>query len=132
MQLAKRWRRKASYYRLEGQRHRTTGEVRFPPRSAAPGETAEDWERHTLSGKGEIYSFSVLRQVPEGFDYEAPYPVAMIRLDEGPLVVAQLTDCGEAELSIGQRVEMVTRKLKDTGEDGLLVYAYKFRPLLEG
>jgi uncharacterized OB-fold protein len=28
-------------------------------------------------------------------------------------------------------VEMVTRRLREYGEDGLIVYGYKFRPLLK-
>jgi len=131
MDLAKHWRQKGARYRLEGQRHRTTGEVRFPARPAALGDDPATWEPCTLSGKGEIYSFSVLRQAPEGFDQATPYPVALVKLAEGPLVTAQLTDCAEADLAIGRPVEMVTRRLKDTGEDGLLVYGYKFRPVLQ-
>lgn len=130
MDLAKHWRQKASRYRLEGQRHRMTGEVRFPARPAAPGEDSAAWEPFVLSGKGEIYSFTVLRQAPTGFEWAAPYPVALVRLVEGPLITAQLTDCAEADLQIGLPVEMVTRRLKDTGADGLMVYGYKFRPLL--
>jgi uncharacterized OB-fold protein len=78
-----------------------------------------------------VWSFSVLRQVPSGFEQLAPYPVALVRLDEGPLVTAQLTDCSEDEIAIGMPVEMVTRRLADTGEDGLLLYGYKFRPVVE-
>lgn len=133
MHLAKHWRQKAAYYRMEGQRHRSTGEVRFPARPATIGESdeaAEAWEPFVLSGKGEIYSFSVVRQAPTGFEYLTPYPVALVRLAEGPLVTAQLTDCREEDLFIGQPVEMVTRRLKDTGKDGMLVYGYKFRPVL--
>lgn len=130
MFLAKHWRQKGPYYRLEGQRNRETGEVRFPARHATLFEDPENWETCALSGRGEIYSFSVIRQAPCYYDEDVPYPVALIRLAEGPLVTAQLTDCDEKDLSIGQPVEMVTRRLKDTGEDGLLVYAYKFRPLL--
>ncbi len=131
MDFAKRWRQKAAYYRLQGQRHRSSGEVRFPPRPPALDEDPADWEPFDLSGQGEIYSFSVLRQVPEGFAKHIPYPVALVRLAEGPLVTAQLTDCGEEDLSIGQPVEMVTRRLGDSTEDGLLVYGYKFRPVLQ-
>lgn len=131
MHLAKHWRQKPAYYRLEGLRHRTTGEIRFPPRPVQLDENPDEWEPFLLSGQGEIFSFSVVRQAPTGFDYAAPYPVALVQLDEGPLVSAQLTDCTEAELAIGQRVEMVTRHLKDMGKDGLLVYAYKFRPVVE-
>jgi len=56
----------------------------------------------------------------------------MVKLDEGPLVEAQLTDVNQDELKIGQRVEMVTRKLREYGEEGLIVYGYKFRPVANG
>jgi uncharacterized OB-fold protein len=130
MDIARHWRGRAARYRLEGQRHRSSGAVRFPPQPPALGEEADAWEPVALSGRGEIYSFSVIRQAPDGFEGQAPYPVALVRLTEGPLVTAQLTDCAEDDLAIGAPVEMVTRRLADTGEDGVLVYAYKFRPVL--
>jgi uncharacterized OB-fold protein len=129
-EYARHWRQKGARYRLEGQRNRETGEVRFPARPPALGEPADLWETCAFSGRGAIYSFSVIRQAPDGYEGLAPYPVALVRLDEGPLVAAQLTDCDEAELTIGQQVELATRRLADTGADGVLVYGYKFRPLL--
>lgn len=131
MDLAKHWRLKGARYRLEGQRNAATGAVRFPAQPAAPGESDAEWQPHALSGRGEVWSFSVLRQAPTGFELGAPYPVAIVQLDEGPLVTAQLTDCAEDEIAIGMRVEMVTRRLADTGEDGLLLYGYKFRAVVE-
>jgi uncharacterized protein len=130
MEIARHWRQRGPRYRLEGQRHRATGEVRFPPQPPALGEADDAWESFTLSGRGELYSFSVLRQAPDGYESLTPYPVGLVRLAEGPLVAAQLTDCAEEELAIGQPVELVTRRLVDTGEDGVLVYGYKFRPVL--
>ena len=56
--------------------------------------------------------------------------MALVRLDEGPLVTAQLTDVERENVHIGMPVEMVTRKLREDGERGMLVYGYKFRPLL--
>ena len=116
---------------MEGQRNIYTGEVRFPAQPSTSGEAADSWAPYTLSGKGEVWSFSVLRQVPAGFEQFAPYPVALVRLEEGPLITAQLTDCTEDEITIGMPVEMATRLLTDTGQDGLLVYGYKFRPVIE-
>jgi uncharacterized OB-fold protein len=130
MEVARHWRQRATRYRLEGQRHVRTGEVRFPARPLTVGEQDGDWETLRLSGRGEIYSFSVIRQAPDGFESMTPYPVALVRLEEGPLVAAQLTDCVEADLAIGLPVEMVTRQLLDSGADNLLVYGYKFRPRL--
>ena len=65
-----------------------------------------------------------------GIQKNVPYPVAIVRLEEGPLVTAQLTDLGEEPVKIGTPVEMVTRKLGADGERGMLVYGYKFRPAL--
>ena len=73
----------------------------------------------------------VLVPVCEGYEEFVPYTVAMIELDEGPLVTAQLTDVEHDEVEIGMPVEMVTRKLREDGEDGLIVYGYKFRKRLQ-
>jgi uncharacterized OB-fold protein len=52
-------------------------------------------------------------------------------LAEGPTVTAQLTDLGNTAVSIGMPVEMVTRRIKEDGDErGMLVYGYKFRPVL--
>jgi uncharacterized OB-fold protein len=69
--------------------------------------------------------------VDAGFEEQAPYTVALVKLEEGPLVTAQLTDTSEAEVQIGTPVEMVTRRLRSDGDErGMLVYGYKFRPAL--
>ncbi len=44
------------------------------------------------------------------------------------MITAQLTDIDVAEVEIGLPVEMVTRKLMEHGEEGLIQYGYKFRP----
>lgn len=83
-----------------------------------------------FSGRGEVYSFSVVTEPPAGYEGFAPYIVAMVRLVEGPLVTAQLTDVNPEEVFIGQPVEMVTRKLFEYNDNGIIVYGYKFRPPL--
>lgn len=125
MDLAKNWRLKNARYRLEGQRNQLTGETRFPA-----SEASDEWEPFAFTGRGEVFSFTVLRQAPEGFEGQAPYAVALVRLAEGPLLTAQLTDVAEDEITIGMPVEAVTRKLRELGPEGLIVYSYKFRPVL--
>jgi hypothetical protein len=83
-----------------------------------------------LAGKGTIWSYTVMYSVPGGFDDQKPYAVALVRLDDGPMVTAQLTDVNNDSISIGMRVEMVTRKLREDGDEGQIIYGYKFRPLL--
>lgn len=87
-------------------------------------------ERFTFAGTGEIYSFTTLQEAPEGFEDQAPYVLALVKLDEGVLITAQITDLDDGSLQIGDRVEMVTRKLTTEGERGVIIYGYKFRKIL--
>ena len=126
------------HWRLRKQRYGLVGEVCghcdakvFPPRDICPSCGEEAKTLYTFSGKGEVYSYTTVFDAPAGFEESAPYTVAMIRLDEGPLVTAQLTDLENRQIEIGMPVEMVTRKLRSaTDERGMLVYGYKFRPVM--
>lgn len=86
-------------------------------------------ERVALSGQGTVYSFTTVTEAPLGYEDQSPYVVALVRLDEGPLLSAQITDF-DGEIAIGDRVEMVTRKLTTEGPRGVIVYGYKFRKVL--
>ena len=129
----------ARHWRLNSQRYQLVGEVCpkcdgkiFPPRDVCP-HCADDEKQpdFTFSGRGTIYSHTTVHNPPEGYEEAAPYTVALVKLEEGPLVTAQLTDVANAEVKIGMPVEMVTRKLRTQGEEGLIIYGYKFRPTLE-
>lgn len=88
-------------------------------------------ERFAFSGQGTVYSYTTVLEAPEGHEEQAPYRLALVQLDEGVMVTAQLTDV-DGDVNIGDRVEMVTRKLTTEGERGMIVYGYKFRPVLNG
>ena len=130
METSRHWRLRQQRYALVGEVCPSCEERIFPPRDLCPDCGEEARELYQFSGRGEVYSFTTVYQAPAGFEQEAPYPMAMVRLEEGPLVTAQLTDLGDRAVQIGMPVEMVTRKLRSDGERGMLVYGYKFRPLL--
>ncbi len=132
MDLARNWRLKDQRYRLEGAVCKSCGSKFFPPRQVCAECKSRNLTPYKFSGHGELYSFTTLYQAPLGFEGGVPYAVGMIKLDEGPMIEAQLTDVNPADLKIGQRVEMVTRKLRELGEEGLIVYGYKFRTVHDG
>jgi hypothetical protein len=127
------------HWRLKKQRYSLTGEVcdnceakLFPPRDICPECGEEAKTLFQFSGRGEVYSHTMVYDAPQGYEGQAPYALAMVKLEEGPLVTAQLTDLGETPAEIGMPVEMVTRLLRSaTDERGMLVYGYKFRPAVE-
>ena len=132
MSLASHWRRQEERYKLVGTECEGCGQKSFPPRKICPHCHSDHLAPYRFNGKGEIYSYSTIYQAPAGYEEFVPYTVALIKLEEGPLITAQLTDMENDELKIGQPVEMVTRKLREYGPDGLIVYGYKFRPGLNG
>lgn len=86
-------------------------------------------EAYSFSGKGSLISYSLVRVAPEGFDRFVPYPVAIVKLVEGPHISTQLVDWDQEDLVTGSKVEAVFRKLYTDNTYGVLHYGIKFRPL---
>lgn len=128
MEVSRHWRLNEQRYSLVGETCDTCGVKLFPPRDVCLACEAPAKELYTFTGVGEIYSYTTIYDAPAGFEHNAPYTVALIKLEEGPLVTAQLTDIDKDDVSIGMPVEMVTRKLRTDGPEGMIVYGYKFRP----
>jgi len=122
MEISRHWRLKRQRYGLVGEICPNCSAKLFPPRDICPECGKEAKNLYNFSGKGEVYSYTTVYEAPAGYEEYAPYMIALVKLDEGPLVTVE----------IGTPVEMVTRRLRQDGDErGMLVYGYKFRPLLE-
>jgi uncharacterized OB-fold protein len=130
VELPRYHRLRGPYYRLEGSACRGCSGRYFPPRPVCPSCRKAGLEPFAFSGRGTLYSWSRVLQPSRGFASMAPYTVGMVRLEEGPMISAQLADADGVDLAIGMPLEMVTRKIRDAEEHGYIVYGYKFRPLL--
>ncbi len=132
MEIPRHWRLRKQRYGLVGEVCPHCDEKIFPPRDVCPECGGEAKTEFSFSGRGEVYSYTKVYDAPAGYEDVAPYTVAMVKLAEGPMVTAQLTDIEPKSVSIGMPVEMVTRRLRSDGDErGLLVYGYKFRPVLQ-
>jgi hypothetical protein len=130
MEIPRHWRLKKQRYALVGEVCPHCEAKIFPPRDVCPECSQEARTPYQFSGQGEVYSYTTVYDAPAGYEEAAPYTVALVKLDEGPMVTAQLTDLERDKVYIGMPVEMVTRKLRNDGDErGLIVYGYKFRPL---
>ncbi len=130
MTIPGNWRTRQQRLSLRAEVCDHCGKAIFPPRDVCPHCAQEKQSWTSLSGRGEVYSYTTLYSAPAKFEEYAPYTVALVRLAEGPMVTAQLTDIDAGEVFIGMPVEMVTRKVSEEGEEGQILYSYKFRPRL--
>jgi uncharacterized protein len=78
---------------------------------------------------GVIISWTMVRVPPMGFSSQAPYPVAIIKFDDGKNMTVQLVDWAPSHLTFGQKVVTIIRRVTEsTGED-VIPYGIKARPL---
>lgn len=121
------WRLREAKYRLVGTKCRKCVSLFFPPRSLCPKcRRKGEIEPFPFSGSGRITAHTVIRTPPEGFERQAPYAVAIIRLDEGVNVSGQVV--GDLEnIEAGKRVKTVFRKMHEDGPAGVIHYGLKFR-----
>ena len=82
------------------QRCTACGRAHWYPRPICPFcfSAATEWVE--ASGRGKIYSYSVMRRAPE------PYVIAYVTLAEGPTMLTSLVECDFDALAIGQAVRL--------------------------
>ncbi|RMF55143.1 MAG: Zn-ribbon domain-containing OB-fold protein [Calditrichaeota bacterium] len=130
MEIPRNWRLQKQRYRLQGNMCSSCGKKYFPPRKICMHCKGKDFQTIEFSGKGTVYSFTTIYQSAPRFMEFVPYTVALVDLEEGVRITAQLTDITPEEVFIGMDVEMVVRRISEEGERGLITYGYKFRPVL--
>lgn len=89
---------------------------------------SEHVEWTPMSGKGEIYSFTVIRQVvgraaSKAFEPDIPYVVAWVDLDEGPRMITNIVGCAADQVTLGMKVSVV---FEQASKD---VWLPKFKPV---
>ena len=78
------------------------GKAHWYPRAICPFCAGDKVEWREASGKGTIYTFSLMRKSPSG-----PYAIAYVTLKEGPSLQTNIVDCYIEKLKIGQKVRVV-------------------------
>jgi len=79
-------------------RCKDTGKFIWYPRAISPW-TLGPVEWVEVSGKGTVYTFSMMRGTP-------PYCIAYVELAEGPRMMTNIVDCDPASVKIGQAVKV--------------------------
>jgi uncharacterized OB-fold protein len=97
--------------------------IHWYPRSMCPACGSFDTEWIEASGRGVVYSFTIVRRgAPPTYAQAMPYVVAHVELTEGPRILTNIVDCAPDSVGIGDRVEVL---FHDTGASSALP---RFRP----
>jgi hypothetical protein len=130
--VSKFWREIPQRYNLIGTKCGECKTVYFPPRNVCPKcrrSSIGKIKPFKLSGKGKIYTYTVVHVAPKAFEDEVPYIIAIVKLEEGPFITSQIVDCKPEEVKINMPVEVTFRKIQEDGYTGAIYYGYKFKPI---
>lgn len=124
--VSRSWREQNHRYRLEAGKCAKCGKVWMPNRLVC-GCGGREFKDITLSGKGKLLTWTEVREAATEFEMFAPYLIGLIELEEGVKITAQLVDMPKP-ITAGMPLRSVFRKLRDDGEEGIILYGYKFTP----
>ena len=87
---------------------------RFYPRSVCPHCLSDQFEWEGASGRGHIYSFTVIHRPPApAFRDRVPYVLALVELEEGVRMMTNIVGCDPESVEIGRIVEVTFDDVTD-------------------
>jgi uncharacterized OB-fold protein len=90
------------------------GRYHFYPRTLCPYCNSPRLAWKEVSGKGAVYSFTLINRAPSpAFAAAVPYVVAAVKLAEGPNLMTNIVGCAPDAVRIGMLVNVVFRKFSE-------------------
>ena len=95
--------------KLLGLECKSCGAITVPPKMVCRKCTSSELEIVQLKGTGDIKTFTTVNVASEGREAEVPYTIVMVKLDEGPWIMGNLSGIDPTEATmelVGKRVKM--------------------------
>ncbi|MEQ8652478.1 MAG: Zn-ribbon domain-containing OB-fold protein [Kiloniellales bacterium] len=94
------------------QQCRACGHLWHPPVPICPKCQAKDYEWQPMSGRGRVYSFTVVHHPAHvAVADKVPYLVALVTLEEGPRMVANIMDTPIETVAVDMPVSLTFQEI---------------------
>lgn len=94
---------------------RKAGKYQHFPRPTSIYNGRRDLEWREVSGKGEVFTYTIARRAREPFQGHEPFFIATVTLDIGVNVMANVVNCELEDMRIGLKVKPFWAPLPDGG-----------------
>jgi uncharacterized protein len=94
------------------QRCTACGHHQHYPRSLCTRCQSTTLEFVRASGRGTVYSYTVVHRAPHPA-FTAPYVIALVRIDEGPVLLTRIVDCPIERVCCDMKVTVAWDPLPD-------------------
>jgi len=114
--------------KLMGAKCNKCGEVLLPPRPVCTNCYSKDLQWIELKGSGKLLTYTVIHVAPKQFEALAPYPVGIVKLDEGPQLLGMIRNIEHDKLKIGMELTIDFEKPSSTQTQWPTWPKYYFKP----
>ena len=125
---ARIWREQRRRYRNEVTRCKRCGEMHYPPRKVCDRCGGREMEIRRMCDTGVVLSYTVIHVAPPAFASDVPYVVAAIEMDDDTRLMVQVADVEPEHVSVGMKVRLEFRKIRQYGATGVICYGHKAVP----
>jgi uncharacterized OB-fold protein len=122
------WRERDRYYRILGSICKECSAEFFPSVYKCRKCGSEKLVDQEMPREGKILAYTASRDIITGFEDQEPMVIALIELQNGVKMVAQIADASADQLNVGDKVKAVFRRVSVDGDAGQIFYGYKFVP----
>lgn len=120
------WRERNRYYRILGSKCQDCSAEYFPPVYKCRKCGSEKLADREMPKEGKILAYTISRDIVSGFEEQEPMIIALIELANGVRIVTQVVDTSIDQVTVGDKVKAVFRRVRVNGDNGQIFYGYKF------
>ena len=102
------------------------GKKHYPPVMLCRRCGSVNLIEYEFGSQAKLITWSIITSAPKGFEFNQPYIVAIIELEDNERITTQLVDLDSSELIYGLKLKPTFRKLFIDGEQGIIHYGIKF------
>ena len=89
--------------------------MRYPAAVVCPNCLAPEAQWQPVSGRGQVFSFVVFhRAYHPAWEGRVPYTVALIELEEGPVMLSNVVGVGHAKIAVGLPVAVAFEAMDES------------------
>ena len=81
-----------------------------------------------LGAEGTLYSYTLVRTPPPGWQGDVPYLLGQVELPQGPHVVSQIVDCPPEHVHIGMKMLLHLDEVPGANDGEEVMVIFKWRP----
>jgi len=114
--------------RLMGAKCNKCGLVMLPPRPVCSKCLGNDLRWVELKGRGKLLTYTVIHVAPKQFETLAPYPVGIVKLEDGPQLLGMIRGVETDKIKVGMTLTVDFEKPSTTQTQWPTWPRYYFRP----